>query len=479
MNKKISILGTALLAACAAGAQAFSPLYRPQTTKAERIGTPASVLNGKHKGLVVLVEFADLDFKTANPIKAFSDLLNKEGYDENGAPGSVHDYFYSMSDGQFDISFDVKGPVKLPNNVAYYGADTGNGSHDDHEHINEMVRYAMTQVDGDVDFSEYDWDGDGEAEHVQLVFAGYSQAGGAPDYTIWAMETTLGNDAITLDGTRINTYACSPELFGNSGTEMSGLGTFCHEFSHCLGLPDLYDTSDSQAYGMGYWDVMSHGNYNGNGWVPCGYTGYERNFCGWHKYHELKEPCAVKDLAPLVKGGETYVYYNPDDRNEYYLIENRYQTGWDGGLRGSGLLITHVRYNEQDWRNNRVNTSALGKTGMSIVCADGSASLKTLADQMGDVFPYLGKDGTADSFEDSNISLRISDIKKHGRNISFSFNGGTDSWENTVSGISLLDAAEKPGATHYYNIYGYDMGCDFAKLPKGIYILNGKKMAKE
>lgn len=126
-----------------------------------------------------------------------------------------------------------------------------------------MIIEACQLVDDKVNFKDYDWDGDGEVDQVFVIYAGYGEHAGAPSNTIWPHESSLGNRSIMLDGVRINTYACSSELNGNSGQVMAGIGTPCHEFSHCLGFPDLYDTDYSGAFGMSYWDVMNSGSHSG------------------------------------------------------------------------------------------------------------------------------------------------------------------------------------------------------------------------
>ena len=46
--------------------------------------------------------------------------------------------------------------------------------------------------------------------------------------------------SVKLDGVTVDTYACGSELMGISGKTLDGIGTMCHEYSHCLGLPDFY-----------------------------------------------------------------------------------------------------------------------------------------------------------------------------------------------------------------------------------------------
>lgn len=500
--KRTTLAAFALLGmGMATSAQVATPILRieaPTTaTSAPRkvIGHPNGTLTGDRRGLVVLLAFSDLPFTAANPKAEFDRLLNEEGYADNGAPGSVHDYFANQSRGQFNVTFDVVGPVTLSKSVTYYGANVGSNGRDDQTRIHEMVLEALQAVDGEVDFSTYDWNGDGEAEHVQFVYAGYAEASGGPDYTIWPMETVLGADSVKLDNTIINTFSCSSELFGSSGNELAGLGTFCHEFSHCLGLPDMYDTSNSAAsFGMGYWDVMSHGNYNGNGWIPAPFTSYERSFCGWLEPRELTAPCRVEGMKPLVSGGEAYIIRNPGNPDEYYLLENRYQTSWDGGQRGSGLLIIHVTYNQQAWEYNRVNASAYGQQGCTIFHADNSAGLATLADLAGDVYPYTSYSPykLADELTDTSepaatlntpnqdgtylMHCAITGIKRTGRNLSFTFNGGTELWEN-VTAVREFTAPQPTGGA-WFTLDGRRIqpSTDGRPAAPGLYLHEGRKV---
>lgn len=210
-----------------------------------------------------------------------------------------------------------------------------------------------------MDFSKYDWDGDGEVEEVFVVYAG----NGEHDTTnkpnlIWPHMDNLANykEQLTLDGVTINTYACASELNGDK--TLSGIGTFCHEFSHCMGFPDMYDTaSDGNNFGMGSWDLMDYGSYNGYGYVPAGYSGYEKMVCGWTTPIELDKPMTVNGMERLADMGQTYIIYNKGNRNEYYILENRQQSGFDKYLPGSGLLIERVDYDKDIWEWNAVNTT--------------------------------------------------------------------------------------------------------------------------
>ncbi len=329
-----------------------------------------SVFQGKKKAPVILAYFSDKSFsKDDESIKAFyNDVLNKEGFSQYGAAGSVHDYFSVMSRGAFDLSFDVIGPVKVSKSATYYGGPSAIMGGTDHigEFITEAIKNADAQYD--IDWTKYDWDGDGEVEQVFVLYAGYGQATGGPTGTIWPNAWTLdealqnqdGNGGFSLDGVYINQYACANELYLNSGNTPMGLGVFCHEFSHCMGLPDMYDTSYGTTPTMGDWDLLASGSYNGPqgiGWCPAGWTSYERAYAGWLDLTELKEGDKIAGMTSLDdEDGKAYVIYNDNHKDEYYLLENHKNNGWDAYTPEGGLLVIHVDYDKKLFDNNIVNT---------------------------------------------------------------------------------------------------------------------------
>ena len=319
-------------------------------------------ISGEKKGLIILVNFQDKTIGEANEF--FTDMANQTGFNATVGggyqfKGSVYDYFYAQSLHKFQLTFDVVGPVTLSKDYSYYGE---NDSHGDDKHPGTMVVEALQLVDKDVDFSVYDWDGDKTVEQVYLVYAGQGEADGGADDTIWPHEWSLYaagyyddecTGAQTLDGVTIDTYACGSEL--NGSNYVAGIGTMCHEFSHCLGYPDFYDTDYSGGQGMGYWDLMDGGSYCGDGYQPAGFTSYERWVAGWSEPTELLYTQDVTNMAPLQDSGKSYIIYNKGNKNEYYLLENRQKTGWDASLPGSGLLILHVDYDASAWSSNEVN----------------------------------------------------------------------------------------------------------------------------
>lgn len=308
---------------------------------------------GKKKGIVILVQFSNVSFKSANNLAKYKCIMNEEGYSDGSFQGSVSDYFKTQSDGQFELEFDVVGPYTMPKMQSYYG----NNDNGEDEHPDEMVVEACKKADAEVNFKDYDWDGDGAVDQVFVLYAGTGEADGGSASTIWPHMYYLSatNMAITLDGVTIDTYACSNEVTTDGAIE--GIGCFCHEFSHCMGFPDFYDTSYSGWFGMGDFDLMCSGSYNGETFIPAGYTAHEKMMCGWQEPTVLgDQDVTVTNLKPMSEHGETFIIYNDGNANEYFMIENRQLTGWDKGYPTKGLMITHVDFDKNIWEYNCPNT---------------------------------------------------------------------------------------------------------------------------
>ena len=366
----------------------------------QKIGSVGSI-TGDKKGLIILVNFTDQSFSATQ--NDFYKLANQVNYNSGNYKGSMYDYFYAQSDGQFRLTFDVVGPYTVSQNCAYYG---GNDSEGNDEHPAEMVIEALKLANGDVNYANYDWDGDGTVEQVYVVYAGKGEADGGAASTIWHHEYDInsakyfgdGAGRQRLDNVYINTYACGGEQNGSTGAT-AGIGTMCHEFSHCLGYPDFYDTDYSGGQGMFQWDLMDSGSYNGDGYQPAGYTSYERWVAGWKEPIELVNTQQVSNMAALqTTGSNSYILYNKGNRNEYYLLENRQKTGWDASLPGAGLLILHVDYNATAWSNNKPNDDPSHQR-MTWVAADNQYQYTTYqgskyyteAGAKNDPFPYGNK----------------------------------------------------------------------------------------
>lgn len=343
-----------------------------------------SSYTGKKKGLVILVNFQGKSMKSTSTPEKFSQRFNQEGYKESNHYGSVHDYFYDQSYGVFDLTFDVVGPVEASQSMAYYGENNANN---EDKYVATLAAEVCTSANEryDINWADYDWDGDMEVDQVYIIYAGYGESAGASKNTIWPHEWTLtegkssgdGKGPIQLKGYTIDTYAMSCELAGTYGSTMDGIGTACHEFSHCLGLPDFYDTSYAGGFGMSAWDVMDGGCYNGARYIgecPSGFTAYERWFTGWLTPITLDSPISITQMPCLHDEPIAYIIYNDNNKNEYFMLENRQRTGWfqytEDYTTAHGMLAYHVDYDEDAWINNEPNNND-GHQRMSIIPAGG------------------------------------------------------------------------------------------------------------
>ena len=327
---------------------------------------------GKQKALIILVEFANNSFTYGHD--SFERMLNETGYSDYGAAGSARDYYVENSGGNFLPDFDVYGPVKLANNMTYYSAN-------DDAKAYEMVVEACRQLDGDIDFSQYDRDGDGWVDNIYVFYAGYGEADGGGTNTVWPHSSNVYRKGTTLflDGVQIGQYACSNELIANSRS-MVGIGTFCHEFGHVLGLPDLYSTASSSAVTVGNWSLMSYGNYANDGRCPVALTAYERYFLGWTDPIVISGDCTV--LVPEI-GRNLGYRINGADSEEYFILEYRRKTGWDAYAPGEGLLVWHIDYDRDQWNMNTPN-NVDSHLRVRILPADGVLSYNGDA---GDTYP--------------------------------------------------------------------------------------------
>lgn len=480
--------------------------------KARRMATKKSLGQtngsyfGKKKGLIILVQYKDKKFKFGHNQKMYNRIANETGYANSlGFVGSVKDYFLAQSNGQFELDFDVVGPYTLNHEYAYYGAPSGN-SHD--VRPCDMVYDACRLADPDVNFADYDWDGDGYVEQVYVLFAGLGQAAGGDENTIWPHEYKLqeGNNGAYVskdNNVVVNTYACGPELTLQYTPvayreRVDGIGTLCHEFSHCLGYPDLYDTGNGGNFGMGEFDLMDAGSYNGESFCPPNYSAYEKWFAGWITPTVLDKPASVKGMqAQDVKYGQAFVVYNDNNKNEYYLIENRQQNVgiWDKQLPASGMMITHVDYDKNIWEWNNVNT-IVNYSGdhayldndhqrLTIFHADNEEG-SSADSQAGDLYPFNGNNSLTDTSSPAAIIYQggstmgkpITNITQNeDGSIDFDFMGGSN--DNIISGIHFIENDEMSSfGQGVYSLDGRYMGTSANGLDKGIYIVNGKKIVK-
>ena len=478
-----------------------------------------TIFRGSKKAPVILAYFSDKKFSKSDEqiVKFYDNVLNKEGFNEYGAAGSVHDYFKDMSRGAFDLTFDIIGPVKVSKSATYYGGPSVIMGGTDH--IGEFITEAVKNADAayNIDWSKYDWDGDGEVEQVFVLYAGYGQATGGPTGTIWPNAWTLdeatanndGNGGFSLDGVFINQYACSNELYQSSGSTPMGLGVFCHEFSHCMGLPDMYDTNYSNTPTMGDWDLLASGSYNGPngiGWCPAGWTSYERAYAGWLDIEELKTGDIITGMKDIEDyEGKAYAIYNDNHRDEFYLLENHKNRGWDAYTPEGGLLVIHVDYDKALFDNNIVNskgtfTPAQGYDGIYTNDHPRMAPFSKIRSVTNETYYYTypmeAPRGVLDSL--TNVSKPtatlynaladgstlmgkpIYNIKKDAEtgDISFSFMTKDTGAETAVSEIPYTEDSFS-AEDNVYDLTGKLVGKRAGSLKSGIYIIGNKDRTRK
>ena len=319
---------------------------RAQAASAARAG---SMSMGTHRIPVILVEFQDTPFVIDDPRAAFDALLNQEGYSANGGTGSVHDFYVENSHGQYDPVFEVFGPYTLSKNSADYVNNAGGA----------LVE-ACQGMNADIDFSQYDSDGDGYVDMTLMYYAGHNAAEtGKEEEQIWPHQGYAGGNT-RLDGKRISKYFCTSELKGYSGSSMCGIGTTTHEFAHSLGLPDFYDTdyeTNGEAGGLYQYSTMCSGPYLNNGRTPPYFNSEELKLLGWIEDQTEISQQGTLTIEPVQDGVS---YRTPTSTNgEYFVYECRAKTGWDRYLPGAGLLVYHVDKSQRevtiiqtDWYGN-------------------------------------------------------------------------------------------------------------------------------
>ncbi len=321
-------------------------------------GSSAFPTKGSPRSLVLLVSFSDLEM--GESLQDFRDLLNKSGYNHNGATGSCRDYYIASSDSIFMPQFDCFGPFKMPEKMEYYGRNESNSTS---AHAAQMVAQACQMAhDSGVNFKDYDTNHDGLLDNVFIFFAGHNEAEGGGENTIWPHQSNISYMDVRLDGVQVTSYACTSEYKGSGGTTRCGVGTFCHEFGHVIGQPDFYDT-DYNYYSVGNWDIMCQGSYNNGGNTPPTFSAYERMYEGWltPKQLELPGQYMLNDIpfhkeAYLIAETTHNLSGKSPNPNEFFLLD--YRSGdnvWDSYLPGLGMIIWHIDYSASAWTSNTPN----------------------------------------------------------------------------------------------------------------------------
>jgi len=374
------------------------------------------------RGAVILVSYPDKAFSQTN--KDMTEWAMGEKYTYNGATGSIHRYFMDQSWGQYDMQIDVYGPVTVSNNASYYGSNdwSGNDKHPD-ELVKEACQLAHSECGAD--FSQYDSNNDGNVDWVVILYAGKGEADGGAASTIWPHQYDLSytDMSFKLDGKWVDHYCCLNEIDGSS-KKRCGIGTFCHEFSHVMGLPDFYATTEGATHHtLVDWDIMDYGPYNNDGNTPPSYSSYERWFMGWIE-PTLLNTAATVTLANLNHEGGRACYITEDGSaisnilrpspSTFYMLENRQKSGWDQYIKGSGLMITKVQWSKYNWEYNTVNNDA-SSMGVDIIEAKTNTSYYSKST---DLYPRGATEFT------KVTNYQVTDIAMADSIITFNVNGG-------------------------------------------------------
>lgn len=448
---------------------------------------------GEVKVPILLVEFNDVKFTEGYP-EYFRNMVSGD-FDMYDCPGNLQQYFEFQSKGKFTPKFDVYGPVSLPQNILYYASNAGQGWD---VYANKMISDAAKEAFNNqgVKFSMYDEDKDGEIDFLYVVYAGYSEARGYdPNQTIWpnAGQIKKNGNFCIVDGVWVNTYACSNELISEG--EFEGMANIIHEYSHIIGLPDLYTTGDKFHYNTpGPYSILDYGVYVNDGRTPPNYGAYELNALEW-SYPFMVEDTGTIELDDISTG--QFAMIATSDRNEFFLFENRQNKGWDQHLPAHGLLIYHIDYKKQDFENNAVNVDpdhqrvdlieANDTPGFNINYGKEDANCNNWT------FPGLtgNREFTFEStpafatWNGDDPGLPITNIREINGLVIFDVAGGDPEYvdpepDDIVSGINSLEGTTE-GLNVVYNLTGTKVmeTADPAllrTLPRGLYIINGRKV---
>ncbi len=304
----------------------------------EDMATKSFPTTGNRRAICILIGFTDQAFSRTQA--EFAALFNQIGYNVNGATGSFKDFYLENSYGQLNLTVDVAGPFTASQNMAYYGANNAQG---DDVRPRELVLEAINLADPGVDFSQYT-NGGTEVRGLYIIYAGFGEEAGGGANAIWAHAWSLASQ-VTRDGVTLWRYACSAELRGNSGTNISSIGVIAHEFGHTLGAPDFYDTNYSTGGsfgGTGNWDLMASGSWNNGGATPAHHNGFTKTVVfGWAPLPVLTSPSTIT-LYNSVQNNNSFYRYDTTTPNEYFLLEKRQQVGFDSNIPGNGMIIYHI-----------------------------------------------------------------------------------------------------------------------------------------
>lgn len=408
---------------------------------------------GDNHFLVLLVEWSDLPFQ-AGAGDYFRRALNAPGFSDYGAVGSARDYYMDASYGQFAPNFDVVGPITL--NRRHDDYPEGDNSEKHYSLAVEMIKEAVEKLDADVDFSIYDCNHDGYVDNIYMIYPGYNASEGAWG-TIWPHAGGV-TEIQDRDGVKIRSYACSSELAGNSGTDFLGIGTFCHEFGHVIGLPDLYDTdygTHGEARHPGAWNLMASGSHNAQGRIPARMSTYERYLLGYLSDNDINDISSVGNKAIASLSEKSFNKLPAGNEGEFFLPEVRDGNGWDSPLP-SGLIIYHIDRSQNKagdqtaswrWDNWTLINGYSEHPCDYLLAAEQEESYFDYTRWVFPSSPYAGYYTTECDLQawDGSNPFKLTDIAYSEGTASFTVSGGHRTLSGTIR--SALDGSVISGAT--------------------------------
>jgi M6 family metalloprotease-like protein len=352
---------------------------------------------GNRRQLVVMASFQDLDFTENHEttLQKWEKIFNVENYTEDRFVGSIHDYFMAQSYGQFNLTFDLLF-VELPDGRYKYRSTYSDDEYSQYM-VDDIVDVLQTQ---DIDWSIYDWDGDAFVDQLLIIYAGQGMNTSSDPNTIWPhqwwlsqhlnLETEDEDDYRSYRTVKqgeeeyyIDSYCCLQEYVAGNPPR-TPFGTICHEYSHCFGFPDLYYGNGTKV--VDTWDLMDYGNYNGQGYRPCGYSAHERMMMGWIAPVELTSTTTITNMPALAREPVAYLIRNDGAENEFYIVENRQQWGWDEDLPGSGIVVFHIDYDKDVWNSITTYVNSSSRKRYHIFPANNGSRVSGLS---GWAYPYV------------------------------------------------------------------------------------------
>ena len=449
--------------------------------------TGGDFYHGERHQLTILAAFDDRLFKDdeAATLAQWDKIFNAKNLSEAPFHGSVHDYFYAQSYGSFNLTFDLQ-YVQVKGGAAEYASDAAD------ENSQYLVQDIMEVLKTrDIDWSLYDWNGDGFVNQLLIVYAGHGMNDTTGPDMIWPHQWWMSEhlkdrepgvycDPIPVSygdkEYKVDCYCALSELTKNN--DYGSFGTLCHEYTHCFGFPDFYLGRTSI---LGSWELMDNGNYNGDGYCPPGYSAHERWMMGWLTPSELKEAATITDLPALSDKPQAYLIRNDGFENEYYIVENRQQKGWDTNLPGNGIIVFHIDYDPVLWVSvyEYVNTSSSQHYLIFPANNKFSTTKTNLSNSKNWAYPYLDNNSLTDTSEPAAQLW-------HARTDSiFLMSKPLTNMSVDSVGLASFDFMKETSAiqtiksTSVANERWFDLqGCQLPGRPqrKGLYIVEGRKV---